>query len=227
MFLSLVIPSFLSIFKISFDEYVAAEESNVQGANVVKVQTVNNKNGIDSSDQSVLIDFQLPKFGAIQNLSQRPFKFPKTQKTPVSAPVNNSSAFVGPVAPLYDFTETEKGEDLFLFYIDIQNEQFSFYNGNNYDMYDVRVEITWFDGASEKKSIYGTFEIQKNRYYITAANNSYTTLEASPPYDTEFPIQNLSVSFKDSKCVKEVGASGVVYKNNCNVITYTEILKAQ
>ena len=106
MFLSLVIPSFLSIFKISFDEYVAAEEANVKGVNTQK-GLVNRRDNKGNTNQNVSIDIKLPKIGAIQNLSQKPFTFPKPQKTPTSFPSQQVGPLNDQIPVIYDLTDDD------------------------------------------------------------------------------------------------------------------------
>lgn len=199
VFLSLVIPSFISIFKLSFDQYVAAQKSDVQGASVVRVQTVDNKNNAgNQQDQSVVIDFTLPKTGAILNLSQRPFKFPTPQPLPVSAPVNNQKpASYAPTVSPYTFEDDNgRGSQSFNFaYAGTKGDTISFWNSNNYDMNNVKIEINWEDGANKYTSIYSTFKIQKNLYYTDKLSNS---AEASIPYNPQKMIKSIKVSFTDN-----------------------------
>lgn len=197
IFLSLVIPSFLAIFKISFDEYIAAQETSVQGASIVKVQKVNNKNSRGPDDQSVLVDFRLPRVGTIQNLSQRPFRFPKAVEVPVSAPVNTSSAYYGPTDPIYDLTDdTGRGSKNFFFtYMGVRGGKVAFHNENEYDLNNVRIELRWEDGVNEYLSVYTTAEIESELYYYEDLDN---TAEATIPYNPSKILKGIRIFFMDN-----------------------------
>lgn len=197
MFLSLVIPSFLAIFKISFDEYIAAQEPDVKGASIIRVQTVNKKNSRGSDDQSVLVDFKLPRVGAIQNLSQRPFRFPDATEIPVSAPINTSSAFYGATDPIYDLTDdTGRGSKNFLFtYMGVRGNKIAFHNANEYDLNNVRIELKWRDGDNEYTSVYSTSQIESKLFYYENINN---TAEATIPYNPTKLLKGIRIYFMDN-----------------------------
>lgn len=202
VFLSLVIPSFLSIFKISFDEYVSAQEPDVQGASIVRVQTVKEKDSKGSSSrQSVQINLALPRVGAINNQSQKPFKFPSAKDNSSEKKVNDdapASYIIGTNKPRYIFVEDNgRGEKSFLLsFAGIHGDMISFYNGNDYDLNSVKIKIGWSDQSGIKfESIYATDKIQAN---LSFYENIDKTAEASIPFDSSRPIEKMSVEFTDN-----------------------------
>ncbi len=202
LFLSLLIPSFLSIFKISFDEYVAAERADVKGASVVRVQTVENKTPQGNSrEQSILVDFSLPRIGSINNLSQKPFRFPKpvaqedkliNKTAPTSFPVASSY----PINKYIIIEDSGRGSQLFYFaYAGMQGSNITFINNNPYDMLDVRIEVKWSDGSNSYTSVYTAFEIKNGQIFY---QNKSSTAEATIPYNPSHLIQSIQVTFRDN-----------------------------
>ena len=201
LFASLLIPSFLSLFKISFDEYIAAQkgQGKVQGASVVNVRTVNGRTP-DGEEQSVIVNVNLPRIGSIRNLSERPFAFPNAKANSESPLVNLQAPLSypdGPNNPVYIISKDGgRGGDSFLFaYGGLKGNYLSFYNGNNYDMNDVRIQIKWSNGNIEYTSIYSTPQIQRKLGFYVAVNNSS---EASIPYNPQMRIKEFLVRFKDN-----------------------------
>lgn len=207
LFASLLIPSFLSLFKISFDEYIAAQkgQGKVQGASVVNVRTVNGRTP-DGEEQSVIVNVNLPRIGSIRNLSERPFAFPNAKANSESPLVNLQAPLSypdGPNNPVYIISKDGgRGGDSFLFgYGGLKGNYLSFYNGNNYDMNDVRIQIKWSNGNVDYTSIYSTQQIQKKLSYYVAVNKSS---EASIPYNPEMRIKGFIVRFKDNAGVEYI-----------------------
>lgn len=201
VFLSLVIPSFLSIFKISFDEYIAAQGADVQGASVVRVQTVSNKTPQGDRERTVVLDFSLPRMGAINNQSQRAFKFPKPRqqdttlvnKTPLSYTTDPTSF---PVTKYTIIEDSGRGPQEFYFaYAGVLGDSISFVNNNNYDMLDVRIKVNWIDGNNNYTSVYTVFEIQHGQKFT---HNRSNTAEASIPFNPTKTIKSIEVQFKDN-----------------------------
>jgi len=197
-----MIPSFLSIFKISFDEYVAAQKADVKGVSVVRVQKIDSSTpGNTQREQSVVLEFALPRVGAINNRSQKPFRFPKpkadsTQITNTNPPSSYSVPSSYPINK-YIFTEDSgRGEQLFYFaYGGIQGNNITFTNSNPYDMLDVKIFIKWADGVNKYTSIYSAFEIKSGQMFTQNKNN---TSEASIPYNPSKIIQSIEVMFMDN-----------------------------
>jgi hypothetical protein len=194
---SLSLPVSLSIFQEAFNDAVLEQQADIAGENTLRIRTIDNSTPNGNREQSVFVDFRLPRVGAIQNLSQRPFRFPRPTQSPVSSPVNNSGVSTAPIDPLYGLSEDGGNtNNTFNFaYLGVRGSNIAFYNGNSYDLNNVRIEVNWIDGGNSYTSIYSTFKISAGQYYY---NNKNNTAEATIPYNPSKIVVSISMTFTDN-----------------------------
>lgn len=237
LMVSLAIPSVLSVYKDIFDEAVAAARANHLGSEVLGVQTTNNP-GVSKSRQRVLLDLFPQRSGQIRNLSQRPFRFPGAQAADHEPLVNNKKLENPCIEDchnnyIYKFVldkgkvTTVNGEivdNFFFAYAGVTGNTISFYNGNDFDMLNVKLTVTWLDeDGNEHTSFYEPSRISSTDPLVSVVCGRLDE-DGNVEEVITFPDGSCNIIKKKQFLVTKVDKPGIPLKSIKNILVqFTDV----